>query len=79
MKAWPSNQSSEQLHDVGDVEPLSDRIESNLELFGSLASPFKQASSEDLNERPNAGEFLQLLTNAASTRAGLIHSLYQRG
>ena len=64
-----SNQSSEQLHDVGDVEPLSDRIESNLELFGSLAPPLKQASSEDLNERPNAGEFLQLLTNAASSQS----------
>ena len=63
------NQSSEQLHDVGDVEPLSDRIESNLELFGSLAPPLKQASSEDLNERPNAGEFLQLLTNAASSQS----------
>ena len=63
------NQSSEQLHDVGDVEPLSDRIESNLELFGSLAHPLKQASSEDLNERPNAGEFLQLLTNAASSQS----------
>ncbi len=64
-----SNKSSEQLHDVGDVEPLSDRIESNLELFGSLAPPLKQASSEDLNERPNAGEFLQLLTNAASSQS----------
>lgn len=63
------NQSSEQLQDVGDVEPLSDRIESNLELFGSLAPPLKQASSEDLNERPNAGEFLQLLTNAASSQS----------
>ena len=63
------NQSSEQLHDVGDVEPLSDRIESNLELFGSLAHPLKQAASEDLNERPNAGEFLQLLTNAASSQS----------
>ena len=63
------NQSSEQLHDVGDVEPLSDRIESNLELFGSLAPPLKQAALEDLNERPNAGEFLQLLTNAASSQS----------
>ena len=63
------NQSSEQLQDVGDVEPLSDRIESNLELSGSLAPPLKQASSEDLNERPNAGEFLQLLTNAASSQS----------
>ncbi len=63
------NESSEQPHNAGEGIPLSDRIESNMELFGSLALPLKQASSEDLNKRPNAGEFLQLLTNAASSQS----------
>ena len=63
------NQSPKQPHDVDNVEPLSDRIESNLELFGSLAPPLRQASSEDPNERPNAGELLQLLINATSSQS----------
>ncbi len=63
------NQSSEPSHNTGDGAPLSDRIESNLELFGSLATPLKQASSEDSNERPNAGEFLQLLIKETSRQS----------
>ena len=63
------NQSPNQPHDVDEVAPLSDRIESNLELFGSLAPPLMQASSEDPNERPNAGELLQLLINATSSQS----------
>ena len=63
------NQSPKQPHDADNVEPLSDRIESNLELFGSLAPPLRQASSEDPNERPNAGELLQLLINATSSQS----------
>ena len=45
---------------------LSERIESNQESFGSLASPLLQAGSTDPNERPNAGEFLELLMKATS-------------
>ena len=63
------NHSPKQPHDADNVEPLSDRIESNLELFGSLAPPLRQASSEDPNERPNAGELLQLLINATSSQS----------
>ena len=63
------NQSPNQPHDVDEVAPLSDQIESNLELFGSLAPPLMQASSEDPNERPNAGELLQLLINATSSQS----------
>ena len=60
------SQSPKQPH---DVVPLSDRIESNLELFASLAPPLRRASSEDPNERPNAGELLQLLINATSSQS----------
>ena len=45
---------------------LSEQIESNQESFGSLASPLLQAGSTDPNERPNAGEFLELLMKATS-------------
>ena len=45
---------------------LCEQIESNQESFGSLASPLLQAGSTDPNERPNAGEFLELLMKATS-------------
>ena len=45
---------------------LCEQIESNQESFGSLVSPLLQAGSTDPNERPNAGEFLELLMKATS-------------
>ncbi len=49
-----------------EASSLSEQIESNQESFGSLASPLLQAASTDPNERPNAGEFLELLMKATS-------------
>ena len=49
-----------------EASSLSEKIESNQESFGSLASPLLQAASTDPNERPNAGEFLELLMKATS-------------
>ena len=49
-----------------EASSLSEQIESNQESFGSLASPLLQAGSTDPNERPNAGEFLELLMKATS-------------
>jgi len=60
--------SMEQSSSSDDGMPLSEEAELDPKLFGSLAPPIRNGIALDPNQRPSAGEFLQLLMEAASSQ-----------
>lgn len=60
---------TEQSEAIDDGNSLGKQLDPDPEIFGSLALPLVRASAVDPNERPTAGEMLQILMKATASQS----------